>query len=64
MDELLDSINDMSVKENEMVEYVNNLLIKDSIKNTLIRLIYNDNYTSYIDIYNICTENDIELPPI
>ena len=64
MDELLDSINDMSVKENEMVEYVNNLLIDDCIKNTLIRLIYNDNYTSYIDIYNICTENDIELPPI
>ena len=64
MDELLDSINDMSVKENEMVEYVNNLLIDNCIKNTLIRLIYNDNYTSYIDIYNICTENDIELPPI
>ena len=64
MDELLDSINDMSVKENEMVEYVNNLLIDDCIKNTLIRLIYNDNYTSYIDIYNICTENNIELPPI
>lgn len=64
MDELLDSINDMSVKENEMIEYVNNLVIDNSIKNTLIRLIYNDNYTSYIDIYNICMENDIELPPI
>lgn len=64
MDELLNSMNKVQLEENIMIQYVNNLKIDPNIKKKLIELIYNDNYYSYIDIYNICIENDIELPPI
>ena len=64
MDDLVNSMNKMQVEENTMIEYVRNLNIADDIKESLIEFIYNDNYNSYINIYNICLENDIELPPI
>uniref|UniRef100_A0A6C0J2I8 Uncharacterized protein n=1 Tax=viral metagenome TaxID=1070528 RepID=A0A6C0J2I8_9ZZZZ len=64
MDDLINSMNKMHVEENVMIEYVKNLQIDENIKKTLIEFIYNDNYNSYINIYNICLENDIELPPI
>jgi len=64
MDDLVNSMNKMQVEENTMIEYVRNLNIADDIKERLIEFIYNDNYNSYLNIYNICVENDIELPPI
>lgn len=64
MDDLVNSMNKMQVEENTMIEYVKNLNIDSSIKESLIEFIYNDNYNSYLNIYNICVENDIELPPI
>jgi len=64
MDDLVNSMNKMQVEENTMIEYVRNLNIADDIKESLIEFIYNDNYNSYLNIYNICVENDIELPPI
>jgi len=64
MDDLINCMNKMHVEENIMIEYVKNLQIDENIKKTLIEFIYNDNYNSYINIYNICLENDIELPPI
>jgi hypothetical protein len=54
----------MHVEEKTMIEYVKNLQIDANIKESLIEFIYNDNYNSYLNIYNICLENDIELPPI
>ena len=64
MEDLVNSMNKMQVEENIMIEYVRNLNIADDIKESLIEFIYNDNYNSYLNIYNICLENDIELPPI
>lgn len=37
--------------------------IEEHIKDLVISLIENDNYNSYLDIYNICMDNNIELPP-
>lgn len=54
-----------SAKNADLIEYIEHCQnINEEIKKTLINLIINDNYSSYIDIYNICMENDIELPPI
>lgn len=63
MDELVANMSKMHVEENVMIDYVNRLNIDKNIKDSLIEFIYNDNYNSYLNIYNICLENDIELPP-
>ncbi len=69
--ELVHDMNTMEIKEKStndiqenMLSYVISLEIHHSIKNNLIFLIENDNIESYVDIYNICMENEIELPPI
>ncbi len=65
MEELIDCLQELSVKHNNsLIEYVLSLQINNETKKHLINLIENDSYDSYIDIYNICLENDIELPPI
>jgi len=64
MDDIINSMKTMHVEEKTMIEYVKNLQIDANIKESLIEFIYNDNYNSYLNIYNICLENDIELPPI
>jgi hypothetical protein len=65
MDKLVDCLQELSVKQNNtLIEYVMSLEINNETKNHLVHLIENDSYDSYIDIYNICLENDIELPPI
>lgn len=51
-------------EKNDLIEYIMKLSISYDIKVHLIELIENDNYHSYLEIYNICLENDIELPPI
>jgi hypothetical protein len=48
----------------DMINYIRCQNIDDRIKELVIYLIENDSYESYVDIYNICVENNIELPPI
>ena len=48
----------------DMINYIKGQNIDDQIKDLVIYLIENDSYESYVDIYNICVENNIELPPI
>lgn len=57
-------INFSITEKNDLIEYIMKLTISNDIKMHLIELIENDNYNSYLEIYNICLENDIELPPI
>lgn len=67
IDSLCDEMNGMYVTDDQicgLLTYIRNQTIDEQIKNTVENLIRNDNYQSYIDIYNICVENDIELPPI
>lgn len=65
MEELVDCLQELNIKQNNsMIEYVLSLQINNETKKHLVNLIENDSYDSYIDIYNICLENDIELPPI
>jgi len=69
IDSLCDSMNEVYVTENQqnicdLITYIRNQKIDEQIKNTVENLIRNDNYQSYVDIYNICVENDIELPPL
>lgn len=65
IDEISDNFNTISINEdNDIISYIKTLNIDNLIKKTIIELLYNDNYNSYLDIYNICLENDIELPPI
>ena len=65
MEEIVDCLQKLKIKQNNnLIEYVLSLQINNEIKRHLVTLIENDSYDSYIDIYNICLENDIELPPI
>jgi hypothetical protein len=65
MDELEATFEQMGLGNNyDLVLYVRTLAIPEDVKTQLIYLIENDSYSSYMDIYNICLENDIELPPI
>jgi hypothetical protein len=65
MDELENTFEQMGLGNNyDLVLYVRTLAIPEDVKTQLIYLIENDSYSSYMDIYNICLENDIELPPI
>lgn len=71
MDSIVNQMENFTLVENnhqyhiqQMINYINLLDIHNSIKQRLIFLVENDNIESYVDIYNICIENDIELPPI
>jgi len=66
MDELINTLNHTSLKNEEsnmLITYVKMLNIDENIKDYLCYLIDNDNLCDYQTIYNICIENDIELPP-
>jgi hypothetical protein len=64
MDDIIDSFEYISISENnELLTYINTLNIDYNLKKYLYDLIENDNHTDYLTIYNICMENDIELPP-
>jgi hypothetical protein len=64
MDDIIDSFEYISISENnELLTYINTLHIDYKLKKYLYDLIENDNHTDYLTIYNICMENDIELPP-
>jgi hypothetical protein len=48
----------------DLIAYIQKLHITPALKTHLIQLIENDNHNDYMQIYNICLENDIELPPL
>ena len=66
MEDIVDSFKSMGLSENyDLIAYIGNLkTIDKNTKDHLLHLIECDNYQSYMEIYNICLENDIELPPI
>jgi hypothetical protein len=67
MDELTETFRNTSLttqEYNELLNYISVLDIDANIKENLTYLIQNDNHCDYLTIYNICMENDIELPPI
>ena len=47
-----------------LVDYISQQNIDEKIKQTVIEMIYNDNYDDYISIYYHCPDNDIQLPPL
>ena len=64
MDDIIDNFGYISISENnELLTYIHTLDIDYNLKSYLYDLIENDNHTDYLTIYNICMENDIELPP-
>jgi hypothetical protein len=64
MDDIIDNFGYISISENnELLTYIHTLDIDYNLKKYLYDLIENDNHTDYLTIYNICMENDIELPP-
>lgn len=67
MDEIIDKLNSTTLTSNEsreLIEYINTIDINIDVRKCLAHLIENDNHCDYLTIYNICVENDIELPPI
>lgn len=65
IDDIINDMNYMYISDNHnLISYITNSNIDEMIKKTIINLIENNDHSSYVDIYNICIENDIELPPI
>jgi hypothetical protein len=64
MYDIISSFQNLNVHDNDLIAYIQKLQIENVIKVRLIHLIENDNHSNYLDIYNICLENNIELPPI
>jgi len=67
VDEIVQNFNNVSLKDKDninMIDYILQQNIDEKIKEAVIYLIESDRYESYLDIYNICIENNIELPPI
>lgn len=68
IDSLMDDMNGCAISEesnhstNTMVSHIRSLNIENILKRQLIALIQNDNINSYLEIYEICLENDIQLP--
>lgn len=64
LSDIIDNLENIRISEkNELLTYINTLPIEYNLKKYLYDLIENDNHTDYLTIYNICMENDIELPP-
>lgn len=51
-------------QKQDLTSYIKSQDIDSQIKDLVISLIYNDDYNSYLDIYNMCLDNNIELPPL
>lgn len=68
IDNLIDSIeSSCSLYESYnqgIIRYIKMLNISQETKAKLLHLVENDNYNDYLEIYNICVENGVELPPI
>lgn len=57
-------IQESNDNQQQLISYIQSQSIEDHINTIVVSLIQNDNYHSYLDIYNICIDNDIELPPL
>jgi hypothetical protein len=67
MSELSECLQTCSLYDGEnkdLIMYIQRLHVTPALKRQLHTLIENDNYNDYMQIYNICLENDIELPPL
>lgn len=64
MDEITQQIEQINIQEDHMISYIEGLQIDPHTKELLLHLVYNDNYNDYMQIYTICMENQIELPPL
>ena len=63
VDMLCNIMENVAIDENNLVRYIRSLPnISHDLKQHLIHLVENDCYEDYLQIYNICLENDIELP--
>lgn len=62
--ETLQNVNITNSNNLVLIAYIRSLNIDYTLKSHLIHLIENDCYKDYLEIYNICLENDIELPPM
>jgi len=47
-----------------IISYIKQLPVPLETKQRLLYLVENDNYNDYMEIYNICVENGVELPPM
>ena len=66
VDDIINEFNQIGIElpeNNVLINYIYSLSIDENLKNYLCELIRNDCVTDYLTIYNICCENDIELPP-
>lgn len=62
-DLLCNAMQKVIIDDNDLVCYIRSITnISEELKQHLIHLIQNDCYSDYLEIYNICLENDIELP--
>lgn len=62
-DVLCNAMQKVVIDENDLVTYIRTMTsISNELKQHLIELIQNDCYSDYLQIYNICLENNIELP--
>lgn len=68
MDELIDCMeSSCSLYESYnqgIIGYIKQLNIPYETRERLLYLVENDSYNDYMEIYNICVENGVELPPI
>jgi|688.fasta_scaffold00159_61 hypothetical protein len=66
MEDIQTAFESMGLQHNyDLITYIRSIkTVDEDMKQHLIHLIENDNYNSYMEIYNICIENDIELPAI
>ena len=60
----IEDTNNIDHYNHDLISYIESQKIDIEIKQLVINLIANDNYNDYISVYNICVENNIELPPI
>jgi hypothetical protein len=65
IEDITDDITNMSFDDkynHELLDFIDTLKISENIKGYLKKLIENDNFNDYSEIYNVCIENGIELP--
>lgn len=65
VENITNTINNMSVDNkynDELLDFIDTLKISENVKGYLKKLIENDNFSNYSEIYNICLENGIDLP--
>ncbi len=64
MEDLISQFNTTYINDyqQDLFTFISSLNIDNQLKKHLLELVENDNYRNYIEIYEICLENDIILP--